>query len=70
WLAIAGIGIGVAAALPLSALLSTLLFGVTAKDTATFTAAGGILLLVALAAGFVPAFRASRISPMTALRAD
>ena len=69
-LAIAGIGIGVAAALPLSALLSTLLFGVTAKDTATFTAAGGILLLVALAAGFVPAFRASRISPMTALRAD
>ncbi|MEP7365503.1 MAG: ABC transporter permease [Acidobacteriota bacterium] len=69
-LAVIGVVIGIAAAVPLSALLTSMLFGVSAKDTATFTAAGAILLLVALAAGFIPAFRASRISPMTALRAE
>ncbi len=36
----------------------------------TYVGAAGVLLGVALAAGFIPAFRASRISPMTALRAE
>lgn len=69
-LAVIGIALGIAAAVPLSVYLTSLLFGVSANDTATYTVAGGILMVVALAAGFIPAFRASRISPMAALRAE
>jgi putative ABC transport system permease protein len=43
---------------------------VSPSDPWTYAGAAAILLLVALGAGFVPAFRASRISPMSALRAD
>jgi ABC-type lipoprotein release transport system permease subunit len=50
--------------------LSALLFGVTATDPATFGAVAGALALVALAAAYFPARRASRVDPMTALRTD
>jgi ABC-type antimicrobial peptide transport system permease subunit len=69
-LALAGIVIGIAGAVALSSFLASLLFGVSPHDPWTYAGAAGILLLVAVAAGFLPAFRASRISPMTALRAD
>lgn len=69
-LALAGSAIGIAGAVALSSLLASLLFGVSPNDPWTYAGAAAILLLVAIAAGFIPAFRASRISPMTALRAE
>ncbi len=69
-LALAGGAIGIAGAVALSSLLASLLYGVSPSDPWTYAGAASILLLVALAAGFIPAFRASRISPMKALRAE
>jgi ABC-type antimicrobial peptide transport system permease subunit len=69
-LALAGAALGILGAVALSSFLASLLFGVSASDPWTYAGSAVILLLVALAAGFLPAFRASRISPMTALRAD
>jgi ABC-type antimicrobial peptide transport system permease subunit len=69
-LALAGAALGIAGAIALSSVLGSLLFGVSPNDPWTYIGAAAILLLVAIAAGFLPAFRASRISPMTALRAE
>jgi len=63
-----GVGIGIAAALLITRLMRSLLFGVSAFDPLTF---GGVALLftfVALAACYIPAFRASRVDPMVAMR--
>ena len=69
-LALAGAALGIAGAAALSSVLASLLFGVSPNDPWTYLGAAAILLLVAITAGFLPAFRASRISPMTALRAE
>ncbi len=69
-LAGAGLLLGTVASRFLATALAGLLFGVTAGDPATFAATGGLLLAVAAFAGFVPAWRASRIDPMTALRSN
>jgi ABC-type antimicrobial peptide transport system permease subunit len=69
-LALVGGAIGIAGAVALSSFLASLVFGVSTSDPWSYAGAAAILLLVALAAGFIPAFRASRISPMTALRAE
>ncbi|MGH9672526.1 MAG: ADOP family duplicated permease, partial [Bryobacteraceae bacterium] len=69
-LALAGAAIGIAGAVALTSFLSSMLFGLSPADPWAYAGAAAILLLVALAAGFLPAFRASRISPMNALRAD
>ena len=69
-LAAIGAAVGVAAALGVVRLLSGLLFGVSPADPATFAAIPLLLLLVALAACYIPARRATRVDPMSALRAE
>jgi putative ABC transport system permease protein len=67
-LALTGIALGVGGALALTRVLATLLFGTSATDPATFAAVALGLLAVALLAAFVPARRATRISPVVALK--
>lgn len=69
-LTLLGAAIGIVGAIALSSLLSSLLFGVSRSDPWTYAGTAALLLLVAVAAGFIPAFRASRISPMAALRTE
>jgi putative ABC transport system permease protein len=61
---------GLAAALALSGLMKSLLFGIGPHDPVTFIAAPAIFVAVALVAAYVPARRAARVSPMEALRAE
>jgi predicted permease len=67
-LVFSGLAIGIVAALLLSRVISAMLFGVTASDPVTFLAVALLLTLVALAACYVPARRAMRSDPLTALR--
>jgi predicted permease len=67
-LVIAGVGLGAVAALALSRLLSSYLYGITPQDPLTFLAVAGLLVCIALAAGFLPARRATKVDPIVALR--
>ena len=67
-LAIVGAIVGTAVALGVTRFLSTLLFGVRSTDPVTFAAVGVLLTLVALAASYIPARRATRVDPIVALR--
>ena len=66
--ALIGIGIGLVAAFILSRLITSLLYGISAVDPVTFGATPLLLVLVALAATYVPARRAARVDPLIALR--
>ncbi len=68
YLVLAGLVIGVPAALLGARLISSQLFGVSPTEPVTLIAAAVVLTLVALLAGFVPARRASRVNPLNALR--
>ncbi len=63
-----GIGVGIAATVALTSLLESLLFGVKPTDTVTLIAVSFLMALVATAACLMPAFRATRVDPMTAVR--
>jgi ABC-type antimicrobial peptide transport system permease subunit len=65
-----GLAAGVVASLLLTRMLTSLLYGVAATDPITFLAVGVLLIATAALAGYLPARKASRIDPLTALRVD
>jgi ABC-type antimicrobial peptide transport system permease subunit len=69
-LALAGVVIGLIAAVTLAKLIESLLFGVSARDPLVFVAVPVILTAVALIAVWLPARRATRIDPIDALRCE
>jgi putative ABC transport system permease protein len=60
--------LGAVGAFALTRFLSGLLFGVSSMDAATFAAMAAVLVVVTMAACYVPARRASRVDPLVALR--
>jgi predicted permease len=69
-LVLAGLAAGAAVALAGTRLLRSLLFGVSPADPATYAIGAALLAVVSLAAGAVPAWRASRVDPLRALRSE
>ena len=69
-LAALGLALGMAGSRVLSSALGSLLFGITTGDPATFIEVGALLIAVAAIAGYIPAWKASRIDPMVALRSN
>jgi len=69
-LALMGVATGLIATLISTRLMATLLFGVRTTDPATYISVAIVLLLIALAACYLPARRAARIDPMQALRTE
>jgi predicted permease len=67
-MALVGVAVGVAAALVLTRLMAGLLYGVSTMDPLTFAAVAALLMIVAMAACYIPAWRAMRVDPMVALR--
>jgi predicted permease len=70
WLALIGIAVGAVLSLVVASLISAMLFNTAPTDPATFIAMVGLLTVVAVLAGYIPARRASRVNPMVALRGN
>jgi ABC-type antimicrobial peptide transport system permease subunit len=68
WLSVAGVLCGLAIALALGRLVRSMLYGLQPADPASLIGAAGLLIAVALTAGWMPAMRASSVEPMEALR--
>jgi ABC-type antimicrobial peptide transport system permease subunit len=69
-LVLVGVGLGLAASLAVTRVIASQLFDVTPTDPVTFITAPVLLLIVALAACFAPARRATRVDPLVALRCE
>jgi ABC-type antimicrobial peptide transport system permease subunit len=67
---LAGVALGLVAALALGRVVSSLIFGVRATDPLTFAAVALLLLLVGILATIIPAYRATRIEPVRILREE
>jgi putative ABC transport system permease protein len=65
-----GVAVGIGAALVLTRWIATLLYGIGATDVAAFVGVTAILLAAATVAALVPAWRAARVSPLTAIRSE
>jgi ABC-type antimicrobial peptide transport system permease subunit len=70
WLVAAGVAVGLPAVLAGRAVISSQLFGVSPTDPLTIAAAVVVLLVTAMLAALIPARRASRVNPVSTLRAD
>jgi len=68
WLLAIGLTLGIGLALGASRAATSMLFGLKPYDAATFMAATGTLAVIAVAASYVPAWRAARVDPLEALR--
>jgi putative ABC transport system permease protein len=66
--AVIGIVVGIVASVAVTRTISSLLFGLSAMDPATFVGVGLLLAAVALLASYIPARRAAKVDPMVALR--
>ena len=67
-LTLAGLLIGLAGGLMVTRVMTDMLYGVTARDVVTFMSAGGLLIVVAFLACYLPARRATKVDPLIALR--
>jgi ABC-type antimicrobial peptide transport system permease subunit len=67
---IVGIAIGLAAALALGQIASSVIYGVSARDLATFASTTLLIVLISFAASLIPAIRATRIDPLKVLHED
>jgi ABC-type antimicrobial peptide transport system permease subunit len=67
-LAGAGVALGIPAALAVSRVMGSLLYGTSPRDLTVFAGVPVLLVLVALAASYLPARRAAKVDPMVALR--
>ena len=65
-----GIAVGLVGAAGLTRVMASLLYGVTTTDAVTFGAVSALLAAVAFAATVIPAWRATRVDPMVALREE
>jgi predicted permease len=68
WIAVIGVAAGISSALALTRLIASMLYGLKAYDPLTFGASAVLLLLIGLAASWIPARRAASLDPMRALR--
>ncbi|AHG88496.1 permease [Gemmatirosa kalamazoonensis] len=69
-LVLAGLGLGVVGALALSRFMTTLLYGVTPTDAATYAGVAVLLVLIAVVASWLPARHATHVDPIVVLRSD
>jgi ABC-type antimicrobial peptide transport system permease subunit len=65
-----GVGLGIVAAIALSRLIESLLYDTKARDPLVLGSVAAVLLLVAIVAAALPAWRAARLDPVRALRAE
>ena len=69
-LALIGVRVGLVASFAITRVMSSLLFNVSATDLVTFATVSALLVLTALLASYLPARRATKIDPMTAMRSE
>src|SRR5262249_30925967 len=70
WIVLLGVGAGLGGATAATRLIASMLFGISPFDPLTYAGVGGLLMVVALLACWLPARRAAKVDPMVALRCE